>query len=42
MFVHFSAIAREGYKNLEENLRVQFDLTQEPKSPQASNVRAMA
>ena len=42
VFVHFSAIAGEGYKNLEENQRVEFDVTQGPKGPQASNVRAMA
>ncbi|MDP9343637.1 MAG: cold-shock protein [Actinomycetota bacterium] len=42
VFVHFSAIAGEGYKNLEENQRVEFDVTQGPKGPQASNVRAIA
>ena len=39
VFVHFSAIAGEGYKNLEENQEVEFDVTQGPKGPQASNVR---
>jgi CspA family cold shock protein len=39
VFVHFSAIAGEGYKNLEENQKVEFDVTQGPKGPQASNVR---
>ena len=42
VFVHFSAIAGEGYKNLEENQKVEFDVTQGPKGPQASNVRAVA
>ena len=42
VFVHFSAIAGEGYKNLEENQKVEFDVTQGPKGPQASNVRATA
>ena len=42
VFVHFSAIAGEGYKNLEENQRVEFDVTQGPKGPQASNVRPAA
>ena len=42
VFVHFSAIAGEGYKNLEENQQVEFDVTQGPKGPQASNVRPMA
>jgi cold shock protein len=39
VFVHFSAIAGEGYRNLEENQTVEFDVTQGPKGPQASNVR---
>ena len=42
VFVHFSAIAGEGYKNLEENQKVEFDLTQGQKGPQASNVRPIA
>ena len=42
VFVHFSAIAGEGYKNLEENQQVEFDVTQGPKGPQASNVRPVA
>src|SRR5436190_5185500 len=42
VFVHFSAIAGEGYKNLEENQNVEFDVTQGPKGPQASNVRPVA
>ena len=39
VFVHFSAIQGEGYRNLEENQRVEFDLTQGQKGPQAANVR---
>jgi CspA family cold shock protein len=39
VFVHFSAIVGEGYRNLEENQAVEFDVTQGPKGPQASNVR---
>ena len=42
VFVHFSAIAGDGYKNLEENQQVEFDVTQGPKGPQASNVRPVA
>ena len=42
VFVHFSAIAGEGYKNLEENQKVEFDVSQGPKGPQASNVRPTA
>ncbi len=39
VFVHFSAIEGSGYRNLDENMKVQFDLTQGPKGPQAANVR---
>jgi CspA family cold shock protein len=39
VFVHFSAIQGEGYKNLEENQRVEFELTQGQKGPQAANVK---
>ena len=42
VFVHFSAIEGSGYKNLEENQKVEFDVTQGPKGPQASNVRPVA
>jgi CspA family cold shock protein len=41
-FVHFSAIAGTGYRNLDENQKVEFELTQGPKGPQASNVRPIA
>ena len=37
VFVHFSAIATDGYKSLDENQRVEFDITQGPKGPQAEN-----
>jgi cold shock protein len=39
VFVHYSAIAADGYRSLEENQRVAFDVTQGPKGPQAANVR---
>jgi CspA family cold shock protein len=39
VFVHFSAIQSGGYKSLEENQKVEFDLAQGPKGPQAENVR---
>lgn len=38
VFVHFSAISGNGYRNLEENQKVEFETTQGPKGPQASNV----
>jgi len=39
VFVHFSAIAGSGYKNLEENQKVEFEVTQGQKGLQASDVR---
>lgn len=41
VFVHFSAIKSEGYKSLAEGQRVQFDVEQGQRGPQASNVRPM-
>ena len=41
VFVHFSAIAGDGYRNLEENQRVEYEVTQGQKGPQAANVRAV-
>ena len=38
VFCHFSAINTQGYKSLEENQRVEFDVTQGQKGPQAENV----
>lgn len=38
VFVHFSAIASSGYRTLEENQKVSFDITQGQKGPQAENV----
>jgi len=42
VFVHFSEIAGTGYRNLEENQKVEFDVTQGQKGLQASNVRPTA
>lgn len=39
VFVHFSAIQGDGYRNLEENQAVEFDTTQGDKGLQAANVR---
>ena len=41
VFVHYSAIAMQGYKSLDQDQRVEFDVTQGPKGPQAENVRAI-
>jgi CspA family cold shock protein len=41
VFVHYSAIAGEGYRNLEEGQRVEFQLEETDKGPQASNVLVM-
>jgi cold shock protein len=41
VFVHFSAIEGEGYRNLEEGQKVEFDVTQGQKGPQAANVRGV-
>ena len=42
VFVHYSAIQGTGYRNLEENQRVEFEVTQGQKGPQATNVRPVA
>lgn len=38
VFVHFSAIQGTGFKELREEDRVTYDVTQGPKGPQAENV----
>ncbi|MDQ1586638.1 MAG: cold shock protein [Actinomycetota bacterium] len=39
VFVHFSAIQADGYRSLEENQRVEFEITQGQRGPQADQVR---
>jgi CspA family cold shock protein len=39
LFVHFSAIQGSGFKTLKENDKVQFDIGQGDKGPNATNVR---
>jgi cold shock protein len=39
VFVHFSSIQTDGYRTLDENQRVEFEITQGQKGPQAANVR---
>jgi CspA family cold shock protein len=41
VFAHFSAISASGFRSLEENQRVQFDITQGPKGPQAADIRPL-
>jgi CspA family cold shock protein len=41
VFVHFSAIQGDGFRNLQEGQRVEFNVEQGPKGPQASNVTMM-
>ncbi|WP_328730715.1 cold-shock protein [Streptomyces caniferus] len=41
VFVHFSAIQTNGYRGLEANQRVEFEITQGPKGPQADMVHAL-
>ena len=42
MFVHVSAITGGGDPSLEEGQKVEFDITQGQKGPQAENVRVIA
>jgi len=39
VFVHYSAIDAAGYRSLDENQRVEFDISQGQKGPQAEHVR---
>lgn len=39
VFVHYSAITGTGFKSLEENQKVEYNVTQGQKGPQAENVR---
>ena len=39
VFAHFSAIQSSGFKTLQENQRVTFDIVTGPKGEQAANIR---
>ena len=41
VFVHFSAIQGEGYRNLEEGQRVEFSITKGPKGLQAADIKVI-
>ena len=41
VFVHYSAIQGDGFKSLKEGQQVEFEITQGPKGPQASNVNRL-
>ncbi|THB79265.1 MAG: cold shock domain-containing protein [Desulfobulbaceae bacterium] len=38
LFVHHSAIQAEGFKSLDEGMKVRFDIVDGPKGPAAANV----
>jgi CspA family cold shock protein len=42
VFVHFSAIQGEGFKNLNEGQKVEFAVEKGPKGPQATNVTILS
>ena len=41
VFAHYSAIASDGFRSLDENQRVEFEITQGQKGLQAENIRAI-
>ena len=41
VFVHYSAIQSDGYRSLDEGQRVEFEVAQGPKGPQADMVRVV-
>jgi len=42
VFIHYSAIQGDGFKSLKEGDKVEFEITQGPKGPQASSVTKSA
>lgn len=41
VFVHWKAIESDGFRTLNEEQRVEFDIVDSPKGPQAESVRAV-
>jgi CspA family cold shock protein len=41
LFAHFSAITGGGYRSLEENQRVEFEVARGDRGPQAANIRPL-
>jgi CspA family cold shock protein len=41
VFAHYTAISASGYRSLEENQRVEFEIAQGPKGLQAENIRPL-
>jgi len=41
VFVHYTEIQGSGFRTLEENQKVEFEVGQSPKGPQATGVRAV-
>jgi CspA family cold shock protein len=41
VFVHYTEIQGSGFRTLEENQRVEFEVGQSPKGPQATGVRSV-
>ncbi|MCU0287371.1 MAG: cold-shock protein [Acidobacteria bacterium] len=41
VFVHYTSIMNEGFKNLEQGQEVTFELTEGKKGPQADSVRVV-
>jgi CspA family cold shock protein len=42
VFVHYSAIQADGYRSLDENQRVEFEVVEGPKGPQAGSVKIVS
>ena len=41
VFAHYSAIQSSGFRSLEENQKVEFEVTEGQKGPQAANIQPL-